>query len=449
MRRFLALSSATALLFASSVGLSAPAFATAAPSECVTDCTVATPFVLPSKPGAPTGLVAKPDPASGGAILSWTDPVETGGSEIIQYILQRSEDGTNWDDVARNSTFTSPFLDDNLIQGTSYQWQVAAVNDDGTGPFSAIASMLSQRYPGFVKNFTGTPGDHSATLTWEYPQDDGGTPITGYEVQYAATEDSWSVPDEDWIPVTTTTALTHTFTGLDNETWYGFRIRPINAQGPSSGGWDRAQVYPRAPYIPGNPTFNPIFTAPDGSPLNFNTMTPGTAINLSLSNLPFGAKLTAYLQRSDAAVGPNRQSRMAAPLAMQAPVTPPGATELGSATAGVDGTVRLSTSIPSELPLGDYTLIIALTDAGEDYLPYNVDFAVKAASSGNAGSGSGSGSQPGSGVTAAPVAAAVVVPAAADSLANTGATTSWMVSIGALLLMAGFASTLVARRRRV
>lgn len=369
---------------------------------------------VPSVPGAPTGLTAIPDPVSGGAKLSWTDPADTASFDIMGYVLERSENGIGWTEVAPNSALTSPFLDDNLIQGTTYQWRVAAVNADGTGPFSGTTSMLSQRYPGTgVTDFAAKPGDRSTTLTWGYPDDDGGTPITGYQVQYAVTDDPWSAPEGLWIDASITTAMSYTVTNLDNDTWYGFRIRPINAQGPASGGWSRKVAFPHVPYV--NFNFMPNFTTPAGAQLHGSTVAPGTEIVVSQSGLPIGAKLTVTLWNSN------------------------GWNLVGTAIVDGTGSVRLSMRIPADAPDGEYVMSSDLTDAGHPVLAVSAYFDVKAASAANSSSGK----------TAAPVAAVTTaVPAATAGLANTGATTTWIASLGTLLLMAGFASRLVARRRR-
>jgi hypothetical protein len=63
-------------------------------------------------------------------------------------------------------------------------------------------------------------------LTWTAPADRGGSPLTGYEVQYraegAATWSTWP---------TSGVAAAATVTGLDNSIRYEFRVAAVNAAG--------------------------------------------------------------------------------------------------------------------------------------------------------------------------------------------------------------------------
>ncbi|WP_104086226.1 fibronectin type III domain-containing protein [Arthrobacter sp. GMC3] len=428
MRRFLALSSATALLLASTVGLSSPAFATTDPTDCGTDCAVATPFVLPpSAPGAPTGLMAILDPASGGATLSWLEPADNGGEAITSYVLEKSTSTTDWGVLATLGAGVFSYNDDATEAGEVTYYRVAAWNSAGMGLYANTAYLASPTVPGGVTSFGATNAEpRSTTLSWGAPTADGGAPITGYTVQFAVTnyDAPQNIAEDLWSTVSIAVASPFTVTGLVNNTDYVFRIRPVNAVG-SPAGWEYAWATPQPPNY--NYNFAPNFNTPAGLKVAYGTtLTPGTQIVVSQSGLPVGAKLTATLQSS--------------------------AGRHGAGTAIVDGSgaVMLTMVIPSEAPDGEYSIFTDLSELPEGYHPalsYSAYFDVKAASAGNTGSGS----QPGSGVTAAPaVAAAAVVPVAANALANTGASaTTWIASTGALLLLAGFASRLAARRRRV
>lgn len=76
--------------------------------------------------------------------------------------------------------------------------------------------------PGCVENFTATAGYEQVELAWKAPLDDGGSIITGYELTL-----------DDWTDKVTKTAsqLSHTYSGLINDTEYSFKIRALNTQG--------------------------------------------------------------------------------------------------------------------------------------------------------------------------------------------------------------------------
>ena len=71
--------------------------------------------------------------------------------------------------------------------------------------------------PTVPQDFKATAGNAQVVLTWTAPANDGGTPILKYEASSGAT----------WIDASSST--THTFTNLDNDTEYTFRVRAVNA----------------------------------------------------------------------------------------------------------------------------------------------------------------------------------------------------------------------------
>ena len=99
----------------------------------------AAPDPVPGAPAAPTGT-----PGAQQAVVSWSIPNNIGGSGITGYSLQQSSDGGNtWSNTSvqpsgTNTSVTIPGLTD----GTSYQFQVAAVNSGGTSPYSAASGPV-------------------------------------------------------------------------------------------------------------------------------------------------------------------------------------------------------------------------------------------------------------------------------------------------------------------
>ena len=75
--------------------------------------------------------------------LSWTAP-DNGGASITDYVVQYSSNsGTNW--TSGGTTSTSPATVTNLVNGTAYQFRVAAVNSIGTGSFSVASASVTPR----------------------------------------------------------------------------------------------------------------------------------------------------------------------------------------------------------------------------------------------------------------------------------------------------------------
>ena len=105
----------------------------------------ATPFGLP---GAPTGLAVSS--GHGYAVLAWAAPDSDGGSAITGFQYRQSDDGgdnwePDWADIAGSPTIilsatSTPLTVDGLDNGTTYTFEVRAVNAAGESAASNQAS---------------------------------------------------------------------------------------------------------------------------------------------------------------------------------------------------------------------------------------------------------------------------------------------------------------------
>ena len=110
-----------------------------------------------------------------------------------------------------------------------------------------------QTVPDAPRNLLTDGGDGAVTLSWDPPEDDGGSAITDYEYRIDRRN--------PWIS-TGSTNTTHTVSGLVNGRAYVFEVRAVNRIGTSFGS-RRAEAAPEAP---------PVFT------LNFAHFANGTGI---------------------------------------------------------------------------------------------------------------------------------------------------------------------------
>lgn len=97
--------------------------------------------------------------------------------------------------------------------------------------------------PGAPTAVTATAGNAQATVSWQVPVDNGGTPITGYTVSASPGPASVSVAGN----LTSTT-----LTGLINGTSYTFTVVARNAQGPGPASAPSNAVVPAT--VPAAPT---------------------------------------------------------------------------------------------------------------------------------------------------------------------------------------------------
>ena len=72
-------------------------------------------------------------------------------------------------------------------------------------------------------------------MSWETPTSNGGSPITGYKVQWKEAADSWETPED--VSEATVTGTTHIINGLTDGVEYTVRVLASNEVGdgdPSS-----------------------------------------------------------------------------------------------------------------------------------------------------------------------------------------------------------------------
>ena len=93
--------------------------------------------------------------------------------------------------------------------------------------------------PGAPRNLTAVVGNGEVVLTWDPPEDDGGSAITDYEYRIDRRN--------PWISIGSTDT-THTVTGLVNGTEYVFEVRAVNRIGKSFSS-TRAEATPEAPEV--------------------------------------------------------------------------------------------------------------------------------------------------------------------------------------------------------
>ena len=180
-------------------------------------------------PGAPTGVAAAVSGDDGDALdVSWTAPEDSGSSDVTGYVVQWKSGDDDYSEDNQSSVDDASANFGDLTQGDTYTFRVAAVSDDGQSDWSDEASGNPGTVPGSVVDFSVAAGAASGSLvlTWSAPADDGGTPITGYVVQWAAGRDSASSAE-----ISDGSATSYTVTGLKTGVSYRVHIQAVNGAG--------------------------------------------------------------------------------------------------------------------------------------------------------------------------------------------------------------------------
>lgn len=108
----------------------------------------------------------------------------------------------------------------------------------------AVACDPDPDAPGLPRLVAATVGVGSAVLTWAAPEDDGGTPLTGYVVTASPGGTTMTLPAG---------ATTATITGLAKGTAYTFTVVAFNAVGRGPASSSSAVTTPREPGTAGAP----------------------------------------------------------------------------------------------------------------------------------------------------------------------------------------------------
>ena len=202
-------------------------------------------------PGAPTDVIGIPD--NGKVTVSWTAPLDFGGSDVTGYVVQFSSNaGITWSvDSSFVSSPSTSHVVTGLTNGTEYHFRVRARNAAGDSAQSAVAGPHRPRTtPGKPGTVTGTPSNTEVTLAWAPPSNNGGAEIVDYIVEYTSDNGTTTQVFAEGTRAATGAQVTD----LTNGTAYKFRVKAVNEASIAGGiatDWSAA-ITPRT--TPGTPS---------------------------------------------------------------------------------------------------------------------------------------------------------------------------------------------------
>jgi hypothetical protein len=165
---------------------------------------------------------------NGSVTLTWTAPSDDGGATVTGYRIYRRI-GTGTATVLTTVGNVQTYTNTGLTNGTTYFYQVAAVNSAGAGPPSNEVSATPATTPSAPRNLGAAKFKFAIRLTWAVPTTDGGSPVTSYIVRRTGGSG----------PTTYTvsgTSLWLTDAWVARKTTYSYTVVAVNAvgQGPPS-----------------------------------------------------------------------------------------------------------------------------------------------------------------------------------------------------------------------
>jgi hypothetical protein len=131
------------------------------------------------KPSSPRGLQVIP--YSHSVSLLWYPPEDDGCVGIDGYVLHKRE--RNGKPMTIQLDTDTEYVDLDVINGKYYEFSVSARNRFGEGERTEPIWVRIPNLPGKVTSPSATAGWQFVDLSWDPPEDDGGSPITSYMIQ--------------------------------------------------------------------------------------------------------------------------------------------------------------------------------------------------------------------------------------------------------------------------
>jgi len=143
------------------------------------------------KPGPPQGPMVYEEVQANSVLISWRLPLDNGGSPLTGYVIEKRDcthgggwvPAVNWVDP-KDLHCNVP----RLLEGTTYEFRVAAENAQGRGEALVSDQPVTAKASADVPGRPGRPecidsDKDFIQIKWAAPRSTGGSPITGYEVE--------------------------------------------------------------------------------------------------------------------------------------------------------------------------------------------------------------------------------------------------------------------------
>jgi fibronectin type 3 domain-containing protein len=201
------------------------------------------PTILPVKPASPTLMSAVP---GNSVTITWAAPTNNGGAPITAYRIYRgTSSGTETFLLGVGSVTT--YTDETTDNGTTYFFQVSAINSAGEGPRSGELSATPIGVPDAPTITSVAVASGSAALAWSAPAN-GGSPITNYSV-YRGT-----ATGAERFVTTVGTGTRWTDLGLVNGTTYFYKVTASNIKGEGRSSAEVSATPKGTGTVPGTPS---------------------------------------------------------------------------------------------------------------------------------------------------------------------------------------------------
>ncbi|GIW65695.1 MAG: hypothetical protein KatS3mg094_214 [Candidatus Parcubacteria bacterium] len=193
------------------------------------DSTITIPVYVKITATSSPPIIDKLSPGDGQIVITWLKPDDDGGSEIIRYEIYNDNDNL----IATTSYNILVYQHSNLNNGQKYCYKIKAVNKVGSSNFSQQRCIVPGTNPSPPINFSAFSGNKTINLSWQYPNNDGGSVIDSYLLYYRLSgENNWRYLFE--FPAIPTNSYQFTHQDLINGQTYEYTIQAKNQFGVSN-----------------------------------------------------------------------------------------------------------------------------------------------------------------------------------------------------------------------
>ena len=169
----------------------------------------------------------------GQVLLNWETPADAGRATITDYIVQYRQENHTWRTFADAMGPSTRATITGLANEMRYEFVIHAASTEGIGDASVTVSstpsgLLIATVPQPPQNIRVMAANQSLYVSWDAPQDNGGSAIINYTIQYRTGTGAWNAVFHDADTLTFAT-----ISGLD-DAQYEIRISATNRIGTGS-----------------------------------------------------------------------------------------------------------------------------------------------------------------------------------------------------------------------
>ncbi|ESO84504.1 hypothetical protein LOTGIDRAFT_176120, partial [Lottia gigantea] len=222
--------------------------------------------------------------------LTWVPPENDGGSPVTGYLIEKkTKTSPRWTKCNKSPVRDTIYTVTDLIENDDYEFRIMAENAAGAGKATQAIGPIKAKDPFAAPSAPIGPLEvtdiqrDNATIAWKAPEDDGGSPITGYIIEKRDTKrNNWSKVGK--APAGSTE---YNVPGLIEGTSYYFRVIAENKAGQSDPLETEKPVTAKSPFDkPGKPV----------GPIIIDNVTNDSAdLEWKAPETDGGSPLTAYI----------------------------------------------------------------------------------------------------------------------------------------------------------